>query len=130
MLMLGSLIYSTGCQKEISSPSQDSFNYTVKSPYDENLKFDGLNVNIKVDEGVLTFQTHDDLGKVIAFLRRAKSEEIEKWENSLIGFTSVYKNYLDAKEELYVNPENFEQIKVKYQNKVDFIKLTLLPIIH
>ena len=67
MLMLGSLIYSTGCQKEISSPSQDSFNYTVKSPYDENLKFDGLNVNIKVDEGVLTFQTHDDLGKVIAF---------------------------------------------------------------
>lgn len=132
MLLVGSLIYSTGCRKEIQTqtPSQDSFNYTVKSPYDENLKFDGLNVNIKIDDGVLTFQTQEDLAKVIAFLRRAKSDEIEKWENSLIGFTSVYKNYFDAKDELDENPENFKQIKVKYQNKVDFAAdYSLKPII-
>jgi hypothetical protein len=130
LLFLGTLIFSTGCQKDLQTSSNRDFNYNVKTPFDETLKFTDLSGVVRVNDGVLVFQKYEDLNKVIHFLRRANPTEIEKWESSLIGFTSIFKNYENAMNEFDGTSESFETLKSKSQNKVDFkANNTILPIV-
>jgi hypothetical protein len=124
------VVFIIGCQKDLQPSSNRDFNYNVKTPFDETLKFTDLSSVAKVNDGVLVFQKYEDLNKVIHFLRRANPTEIEKWESSLIGFTSIFKNYENTMNEFDGTSESFETLKSKYQNKVDFkANNTILPIV-
>jgi hypothetical protein len=106
------LFFLASCQKDVQTKNEH-FNYTVITPYDDNLKFESLGTNYTVKDGYLEFQTLADLNKTIHFLRRANPVEIDKWENSLYGFTSIFRNYTQAVKELEENPTNLEQIIVR-----------------
>ncbi len=81
-----------------------------------SVKFSDLNVKVKVEDGSLLFETLEDLQKVIDFLGKATPTEISKWENSLVGFTSVSRNYLDARD--LKNDIDIPDLKLRYNGKV------------
>ena len=92
--------------------------------------FAELNAAVKVEDGVLVFNTLKDLERTTNFLRdtsmprNAKKEEIAKWEASIPSFTSVYKYYERAIQDLMIdslNPHAIDVVKAKYGNKLHYL---------
>lgn len=113
--------FLTSCKKDIetkvASTPKSSPNMELAKNGDPSIKFSNLNAKVNVEKGVLKFNTLDDFTKTIEFLGNATETEIAKWENSLIGFTSVTKNYLTARKAMK-ETENIDSLQAVYSGEV------------
>lgn len=133
IVVLAASIFVVGCQKDFKTTMNTSsegvklIESSIKKPIQT---FGELNVSVKVENGVLTFNSFNDFERTINFLRdttmnrEAKKQEITKWQESLPLFVSVYQNYEMAHKELIadsLNPKAIDVLKTKYDKKVVFL---------
>jgi hypothetical protein len=108
---------TVGCKKDVNISSEESDSVEMRSEGNPNLKFNDLGVKSHVENGILVFESAEDLDKLTNFLGKATKSEIEKWENSLVGFNSVTKNYLNVRKSLS-EMGDLDSLKIAYQGKV------------
>lgn len=105
-------VSSNGVNKVMQTPSKESMD--LKMNGDPSFTFSKLNAKVTVENGVLVFETAKDWKNTITFLKNATSKEVANWEKSLNGFQSVFRNYVNAKNEL-IETDDIEAVKAKYQ---------------
>jgi hypothetical protein len=110
-------VSETGVEKVLQTPSKEDMNLMKNG--DPSFTFANLNAKVTLENGILVFETAEDWHKVTNFLQKAAAIEISKWENSLSGFHSNYRNYFNAKKELEAT-DNIELVKSKYLGKISF----------
>ena len=85
-----SVVTKTGVDKVMQTPSKESME--LKKNGDPTFTFENLNAKVKVENGILFFETSRDFSKTITFIQNATPKEMVKWENSLVGFQSIYRS--------------------------------------
>lgn len=121
LFVLAVFFFLTSCKKDIDtkvvSTPNNSPNMELAKNGDPSISFNNLNAKVKIENGTLIFNTSDDFTNTIDFLSNATEAEIAKWENSLIGFTSVTKNYDTARKALN-DTGNIDSLQKVYNGKV------------
>jgi hypothetical protein len=125
MAVCFTLLYS--CQKNSVDSTKNDEDHLIQVPQQTPIKFfNDLKVKLTVENGAIKFNSISDFKQIINFLSYNSSkdgsiDEIRKWEKSLPNFTSVFKYYELALQELVsdtLNKDGYKNIKLKYSNKI------------
>jgi len=131
--MLIGIVVFYACQKE-SQSAQDTPQISQAQTEPVITSLASLNAKTSVEDGVLVFDSINDFRRTISFLKHAPKEEVQKWEATLTGFTSVQTYYAMALSESTPDsskPNIAEEVAAKYAGKVTLTKdgvfLPLIP---